>query len=204
MRYVALLCVSVLLSGCLDEDLYADGEPWVPVEERDVTKLLKNDALVKNPYLRRMPTTEQEWTRFIQTLNAQPVRNLGDVVQTFTPAWTGFSADPSGDLSYMDLGDLVVLWNNTAGQVVGTSNANTMTFTNLPSVIRPDQSVIDSTIVIDSGSAFHGQVSILANGTVGFTLMTVSGSLIQAGVGGLFTAAGNKGLPTGWLIMYPK
>lgn len=125
-------------------------------------------------------------------------------VKTLTPVWTGFSANPVGNLSYYDFGAVVVIWNNTAGQIVGTSNATTMTITNLPESITPDNDVIGPSFVIDNSGAYAGQVSITSAGVMGFTLLSVSGSLVLAGVGGLFTASGNKGLPTGWLIMYPK
>lgn len=205
MRYVALLCV--FLSGCLDEDFYSNGEPWVPVEDRDVPQLLKNDVLVKHPYLRRMPTNEQEWTRFIQTLNAQQVRNLGDTVQTFTPTWTGFSAAPSGDLSYMDLGELVILW--TEADLQGTSNQDFMTITNLPSAIRPA-----STRLIHCGAlrdeaattnTLSGHVSVLSTGNMHFALddtSTVAGLVIANP--NSWTASGTKGLKSGWLVMYAR
>jgi len=124
--------------------------------------------------------------------------------RSFTPTWTGFSVAPVGDISYYDFGAIVVLWNDTAGQIVGTSDANTMVITNLPDAITPDNSIIGQTIVIDNSGAYEGQFSITSSNVLGFTLMTVSGAFIQAGVGGLFTAAGNKGLPTGWLIVYAK
>ena len=129
--------------------------------------------------------------------------SLTNSAQTFTPTWTGFSSSPSGDLSYLDLGAVVVLWNEKGSAITGTSNATTKTISNLPAGIRPTVAVLVPTIAIDSGGAVCGQVSVLTDGNVGFSLNTVSGSFITSGTLS-FTNSGNKGLPTGWLIVYPK
>lgn len=143
---------------------------------------------------------DRQWATFVAQSGIQADRT----VKSFPPTWSGFSADPVGEISYYDFGRIVVMWNDTGSILVGTSDDTTMSFTGLPDEITPDNNVILPTFVIDSGSVFAGQVSITSAGTVGYTLLTVSGSLILAGVGGLFTGAGNKGLPDGWLIVYAK
>jgi hypothetical protein len=124
-------------------------------------------------------------------------------VQTFTPTWTGFSASPSGDLSYLDFGAYVILWNDTGGQIVGTSNSTVMTISNLPAGITPSNDIIGPTIAIDQGGALTGQFSVLSGGTVGFSLNAVTGTSVASGTAG-FTNSGNKGLPTGWLVVFAK
>ncbi len=115
---------------------------------------------------------------------------------TFTPAWSGFSSDPTGDMAWQLVGDLVTLeW--TGG--TGTSNATHMTFGNLPFNLRPTSKsltgmtacyVIDNNIV-KMGSMGHGSL-----GTVQFNL----GTAPPSGTG--FTNPGTKGLSLGWSASY--
>jgi hypothetical protein len=207
MRYVALLC-TVLLSGCLEDDLYyVDGSVWEPIEDRDVTQLLKNDALVKHPYLRRMPTTEQEWTRFVQTLNAQPIRNLGDVEQTFTPtSWTGFSSDPVGTISYYSFGDLVVL-SRAVSDLTGTSDAADMTFSGLPEDIRPKtSSVVRSVpcITLLNGVQVASIAHIDWTGTVTFGAGDTTATAGRLRYTESYNTVGSKGLPAGWHVIFTR
>lgn len=184
-----VLASLVLLCSCDDTAYYADGTPWEPVV----------------PFrLPRVPLNKLNDRELSQYFSQQGIQ-ADQRVKTFTPTWgNDFSSDPVGDLSYLDFGRVVVMWNDTGNILVGTSDTTTLSFTALPDEITPDNNVILPTFVMDQGSAFAGQVSITSTGTVGFTLLSVSGSLVQAGVGNLFTASGNKGLPDGWLIVYGK
>lgn len=198
MRYVALLCFCVFLFGCDDEDLYADGSPWVPVEERDVP-LLRNDALRQHPYLRRQPTTAQEWTRFIQTLNGQNI-NLNP--ETFTPTWSGFSSAPVGDLSYVDLGDFAIIFTNSSR--TNTSNATSLSLTGVPEAIRSATAAgtTATCFLLDNGSSTWGMVNIDDAGGMQFFIFTGTAPLPFSDSG--FTNIGSKGLPAGFFVMYPK
>lgn len=206
MRLALVLC-AVLLASCDDELYYADGSAWEPVEERDVA-LTENDALRVNPYLRRMPQNDREWMRFIQHLNAQRVRNIGDNVQTFTPTWAGFSADPSGDLSYMDLGAIVVMWSD--GELTGTSDDVSMQFSGLPETIRPTVSGIGVLVpcyVINNGVTVAGAVAVDPSGGVTAFINQAYNDGVTDMTGpapGVFRSVGDKGLPDGWLIVYDK
>jgi hypothetical protein len=207
VRLATFLCL-VFLFGCDDELRYIDGTTWEPVEERDVA-LLKNDALRLNPYLRNMPKNDREWTRFVQTLNAQPVANLGNVVETFTPAtWTGFSADPSGDVSYLDLGAVVIMWRDTA--LTGTSDDTGMTFTGIPEEIRPvSGNKTVRCLVINDSFTLGGAVEITTTGIAQFYLEDVAGGgagtsdddkVTPQGTG--FANTGTKGIPAGFIVMF--
>lgn len=56
---------------------------------------------------------------------------------SFIPTWTGFGGSPpTCTIFYQKIGSLVILKIGAVGNT-GTSNATTMTITNLPSVLRP-------------------------------------------------------------------
>lgn len=205
MRFAIVFCL-LLVAGCDDElpgAFYADGTQW----GQSVPKLLKNDSLIRHPYLRRMPTTESEWTRFIQTLNAQQVRNLGDVEQTFTPtSWGGFSTDPVGVISYYEFGDLVVL-SRAVSDLTGTSDDDFMTFSGLPEEIRPSTSNVVrsvSCITLLNGVQVASMAHIGWDGTVTFgasDTTTTAGRLTYTET---YNTIGSKGLPAGWHVIYAR
>lgn len=170
---------------------YADGTVWEPVVPLSPGRISPRSM------------DDRQWATFVAQSGIQADRN----VRTFTPAWTGFSADPSGDLSYMDFGALVVLWSEADLQ--GTSNQDFMTITNLPSAIRPSATrlIHCGALRDDAGSTatLTGHVSVLSTGVVHFALddtTTVPGLVVANP--NFWTALGTKGLKGGWLIMYAK
>jgi hypothetical protein len=114
---------------------------------------------------------------------------------TFTPSWSGFSADPTGDMAWQVTGRMATLeWLGTTG----TSDANFMTIDNLPSNLRPTtRSLVgmSAAVMIDNGANKLGSVGHAALGTVQFNLGTT-----PSGTG--FTTSGPKGLDTGWTWTY--
>lgn len=231
--------------------------------------LLRNDALKKNPILRSYPSNEQEWTRWIQTLDAQKVVEVGAIVlseyirlgqtaydtgtgfwlgddggtpklsignasgnkliwngsalsitgvvnmtnsvQTFTPSgWTGFSTDPTGDISYLDFGPFVMLWVNSA--LTGLSDEVFMSFsTGMPAAIRPSAQRDVRCVLLDENYVCGGVARVDPSGAMAFFLEEVNtGTPPPAntiGFNNIFTdpsAAGSKGLPSGWMVTYPK
>jgi hypothetical protein len=62
--------------------------------------------------------------------------------QTFTPSWVGFSSDPSGDWNYAISTDgrLAMLWTDV--DLFGTSDDVTMSFSLLPTAIRPSGATV--------------------------------------------------------------
>jgi hypothetical protein len=54
---------------------------------------------------------------------------------TFTGTLTGYASGPTGTVSYKVMSGIVTLW--VVLDVTGTSNANTLTMTGLPTVVRP-------------------------------------------------------------------
>lgn len=125
------------------------------------------------------------------------------VAGSFTPNWTGFSANPSGSMEYtvhraglmnryMGIGyarhSFVTLWFNGT---VGTSNATGWTITNLPADICPDSGAGDTIYtsvlgVVDGGTtqSTPAYISITSGGVMTFNKTAASGA---------WTNTGNKG-----------
>src|SRR5690242_13423117 len=98
----ALLAVLLLgLCSCDDEDAayYADGTLWKAAMPVSPGAVLPRDM------------SSRQWSEFLSQSGIQADRSA----KPFTPAWTGFSAAPVGDLSYFDFGTLVVLFWNDSG-----------------------------------------------------------------------------------------
>jgi hypothetical protein len=127
--------------------------------------------------------------------------DLANTTQTFAPTWTGFSSAPVGNISYMDLGKVVVMWRDTA--LTGTSDQTFMTISNVPSAIRPSSTRTGICMVADNSAVtFLGGFNI-TGASLAFSKQAVSGSAVIQDVSG-FTSSNSKGLPAGWLIIYPK
>lgn len=124
--------------------------------------------------------------------------------QTFTPSWeTQFDTPPSGTISYVDLGCLVMMF--TTAALTGTSNGIDPTFigSGIPSAIRPSTSRMAPCIVINNNVPELGFVNIQNNGN--FTLyraLTTSGAPVPSA--SAFSHSNSKGLPDDWMIVYPK
>ena len=129
--------------------------------------------------------------------------NIANTVQTFSPTTTSFSTDPTQDLSYIDLGAVVIMWADAGW--TGTSDTTSIFITNVPSAIRPTGALsrIVPCNVVDNGTTKAGTAVVSWNGELAFIINKVSGTHIVP-TAGEFTASGTKGLPTGWMIIYPK
>jgi hypothetical protein len=119
---------------------------------------------------------------------------------TFTGTLTGMAAATTGTVSYITDGQYCMLY--VTANILGTSNATTMSLTGLPSACQPATGTFGSSINMENGSASEivGGFSTVSShgGTVNF--YTITGSQL---VGTGFTASGSKGLAAGWLIVYP-
>lgn len=108
---------------------------------------------------------------------------------SFVPAWTGFSVDPTCTIFYTKIGGLVSM---TFGAVntTGTSNATSMTITNLPSVLRPptDSNVRASCVLTDNAAQAVGAFGF---GVVPGTIVFAKGTAPPSATG--FTNVGSKG-----------
>ena len=144
------------------------------------------NLLRDNPATQRMPTTQREWSDFIQELDHNI--NYGKS-GSFTPTFgSGFSSDPI---------DAVVYWNKVGpivtmsfiNSVTGTSNGVTFTITNLPEQLRPSswQHCI-MTGLVDNGVESWGCADVLDSPTITFNYEET---------GANWTGSGGKGFATG-------
>jgi len=125
--------------------------------------------------------------------------NMALPSDNFTGTLTGYAAGPSGTLKYSIVGSRATIYlDGTA--IEGTSNANTMTLTGLPSGaqwLSPDRDVIVPCILTDNGGLVIGSAEItVAAPTV--ATFRMGSPLVTTG----FTASGTKGLPADFEFSY--
>lgn len=136
--------------------------------------------------------------------------NLTNTVQTFAPTFTGYTTPPSGNLSYLDLGRIVIMW--AEANLVGYNTSASISITNVPVAIRPSVVRIAPVILMDDGSYVDGSAAILTNGTMNLMLGTVA---TYGGKDKLVHNAGQflipsgpfpnpGGIPQGAVIIYSK
>lgn len=122
-------------------------------------------------------------------------------IRTFAPAWDGFSADPVGDMNYMNFGPVIMMWADSG--LTGTSDTTNLGFSNIPDQIVPSAQRNLPIIVMDNGVETIGRLIVDTDGTAFVQKAAVSGANITFSTTG-FTAANAKGLVTGFLILYAK
>lgn len=142
-------------------------------------------------------TQELRWDGSANELSITGRLTFKNANGSFVPTFTGFTSSPSTTIFYLDLGKFVMLW-STSGWG-GTSNATTMTITNLPTALRPTGTVQTSCVLTDNSADEVAGASIYL-GTITFKLHNGSHQLSNFG----FTASGTKGAPGGWSLIYPK
>lgn len=129
----------------------------------------------------------------------------------FTPtAWTGFSADPSGDIGYLDFGAIVMLFVSAA--TTGTSDDVMFTVSGLPESLRPTADrIVNSSGMINNGNAATGEAQVFSRdsvfaGTIHFAILRtdVVANYASPSYNVGWTNSGNKGLNSGWIITYVK
>jgi hypothetical protein len=122
-------------------------------------------------------------------------------VRTFTPTnWIGFGASPPSDISYIDLGAVVMVW----GGVLGTSDATGFGFEFLPASIRPTVERDTTVFAHDNGVIVLARADVLTNGSVIFYRSNVAAAPgpVSFTSSTTWTAAGQKGLVGSFI--YPK
>lgn len=121
---------------------------------------------------------------------------------SFTATLTGYATPPTGTITYRIMADasgdgaVCILARRSSTAISGTSNADTLTLTGLPSACVPGEAVLAPAIVTDDGSLNAGCALISASGT---TIQLTMGSPLSA-TG--FTNTGTKGLSAGWTLIY--
>lgn len=201
MRWGILLCV--ILLGCddaLPQPQYADGAPWSEASKAPAVPLEPGRVSPRD-------MDDRQWNRFVSQSGIQADREP----KTFTPTnWTGFSVDPTGDVSYMDFGAIVIMWIDST--LTGTSDDVGMSFAGIPTEIRPRTgNKLVRCLVVNGGYTLGGAVEITTTGIAQFYLESTLGG--GAGTadddrvtpsGAIFENVGTKGLPAGWLVFFSK
>lgn len=121
-------------------------------------------------------------------------------VKTFTPTWTGFSSDPSGDLDYIDFTTWAVIWYD-GSSLLGTSNATSFTLSNLPAAITPAQTKTVTCICTNNGANALAVAAVQSSGNVSMQIFNAGTPYPFTATG--WTASGSKGLGPGFFIVYP-
>lgn len=152
-----------------------------------------NQRRLDNPILQRFPTNQREWVQY---------QNEANKIESgsWTPAFVGFSADPSGTCYWERFGNIVLL---RLAFTTGTSNDTTFQITNLPAFLTaPNTWTIPLGGFVDGGSnvATLGGATISAPGAT-----TITFGLGTSYYGGGFTASSTKGFSSasGTAFMYP-
>jgi hypothetical protein len=102
-----------------------------PAGEPSTFTEVKSQKMSRNPQIARMPTTQEEWNRFVHELG-KIVRNE---VAGFEPVFTGFSTDPSDPFCWYQRYGQIVYLEFAFGS--GTSNSANFTITGIPEAITP-------------------------------------------------------------------
>lgn len=116
---------------------------------------------------------------------------------SFTGTLTGMTGSVTGQIDYtIESGTVWLSRSANLPTLTGTSNTTAMTLTGIPAALRPKFTALAVCYgVIDNGNVLGGFASISSAGVIAFS--------ITANPPVAFTAAGTKGLTTGWKICYP-
>lgn len=119
---------------------------------------------------------------------------------TFSGTLTGMTGATTGSISYhYSLDGLVTLSRDESlADLTGTSNTTAMTLTGIPAALRPKFSSVRAISygVIDNGVVLPAVASLSSTGIATFS--------IAANPPVAFTAAGTKGLQSGWQLTYRR
>jgi hypothetical protein len=143
----------------------------------------KAGRIVNNPQIARIPTTQEQWSQYLNEINKAFHNEIGG----FEPVLTGFSSDPSDPFcQYQRYGQMVYL-EFVFG--LGTSDSVNFTITNLPKAITPNvnQRCLVNGIMQDGGVAQSlGSAAVVdSGGTITFRKAMATNDD--------WTASGNKG-----------
>ncbi len=119
----------------------------------------------------------------------------------FTGTLTGMTATINLTVQYYIINSICTMYINGGSATTGTSNTVAMTMTGIPNACNPFFSRSVLCAVTDNSISVMAQATIGTFNTITFTPIQSAGAFIRAN--SAFTAAGNKGLGSDWLISYP-
>lgn len=123
------------------------------------------------------------------------------VTGSFTGTLTGMTTTVTGLIYYTLTNNVVTLF--VLAPLTGTSNTTAMSLTGIPAFLigsLTGQRVTTCPVISNAITLFGGVTVDDFSNTVVFSTMAVSGASLL--YNGLFNAAGQKGLPSGWQISY--
>ena len=139
-------------------------------------------------------TNPVDYLIFDRTSSGTTLVDMYTTKDTFTATLVGVTA--SGDLNYKVVGNRVSIW--CEASIIGTSTSTGLSFTGLPTALRPGWYrrptciVEDNTVLASAYCQFDPSDS-----TVAFAMLS---SDVYSTTG--FTNSGSKGIPVGWTVEY--
>jgi hypothetical protein len=124
---------------------------------------------------------------------------------TFTPSgYTGFSSNPTGSISYIDFGSLVLLFIAGASHTgtSGGANSNQFVISGLPSALQPSGIREAKVLAINASVAIDAKVQIFSNLSFEVSVGSDGGNILYSATS--WNGAGSKGWLRGAVIVYPK
>lgn len=142
-------------------------------------------------------------TGFYRDTNNQIAISLGGVTAgqivqgTFTGTLSGASG-ATGTINYQRIGNMARLW--AVNPITGASSSTAFSITGLPAIVSPaNQYLTEVNINYQDNSAIAAAQAVVLTGTVTFLKLSAFNAASSSG----WTAAGTKGIGTGWTISYP-
>lgn len=160
-------------------------------------KYLKNQRLMTNSSLSRMPRNQNEWSAFMHELQKWIKDETGtfDIGGSNTAQFTGFSSDPaSSSIWWHRYGQMVHLEFNIG---TGTSDQTYFTITGIPEVITPrDDCTYPLFGLWDNGATIvdRGSVKIGSDSVITFYTDHADGAWTDSSTKGFTASLGAKGL----------
>ncbi len=117
----------------------------------------------------------------------------------FTATLSGMTGSVTGNIDYTISGGECTLY--SSGNILGTSNATSMTMTGIPAICRPTTQVnVLCSDLVDNGISVIGSAGIGTGGSMVLAPFAVSGTKV---IPGAFVNSGSKGISAGWSVSYP-
>lgn len=122
----------------------------------------------------------------------------GQIAQgTFTGTLNGASG-ATGTINYQRVGNMVRLW--ATNPITGTGSTTSFTITGLPAVILPTNTyVTEVNLNYQDNSVIAAAIGVASGSGLSFQKLSAFNASSSVG----WTAAGTKGISTGWTMSYP-
>lgn len=134
------------------------------------------------------------------TLNGVPASAFATTQSgNFTATLTGMTASTTGTVQWRRTGNKMTLY--AASNVLGTSNATTMTMTGLAAACTPANTQTVMCYLISDGQGVLGMASVSGTTITFYAAISDNPNPVPLATS-FFNASGSKGVPAGWSITY--